>query len=134
MKSSHQILTDIGIDSEKVYPDDQEQDAEIIDRYGMPVGYYYNVSYTVSAFLIEILTLYKEQSDEGNFWKMYSDGSRVYIPEAKKKHPLQAWEETRKRISFIAVLRTAYLSKSKDSCSPSFPFVNISLLSKTRRY
>ena len=41
MKSSHQILTDIGIDSEKVYPDDQEQDAEIIDRYGMPVGYYY---------------------------------------------------------------------------------------------
>lgn len=32
MKSSHQILTDMGIDWKKVYPDDQEQDAEIIDR------------------------------------------------------------------------------------------------------
>lgn len=51
----------------------------------MTGGYYYNVGNTLAAFLIEILTLYKGCSDQGRYWQMYSGGSRVYIPKAKKK-------------------------------------------------
>lgn len=86
MGSRHKILTDMGIRLDEVYPEGSRSDEASIDKYGLPYGYFYHVDWTLAAFLIELLSLYKENSQPAIFGSMYPREVEVYIPKAKKRY------------------------------------------------
>lgn len=78
----HQLLTSLGIDRHKVYPesDNEEQDRISINKYGWPEGFYWSLDYTFAAFLIENLSKFMDSS----FTCFYSEN--FYIPKPRKEY------------------------------------------------